>query len=199
MARSLLLLQLLLSQAGALVVLVIKAVQAAAAERRTQQRQHRHRSHASPPPATDPSTSGRAARIQLASGLFTFVAQLLALQKSGLAAHEWEAASFLGAIALLLIVLPAACPALFERHRYVYIAAARIALFAQPMVANPRGMQHVFEVRGLAGMRRAAAHLLCTCRGRAAAALLDHPVAPTRPCRRCLRSAPQGWPGNCGW
>lgn len=66
--------------------------------------------------------------------------------KSGLQPHEAvDAVLCLVLVSVLLIVLPAAAPRLFERYRYVAACVARIALFAQPVVRNPRGMLQVFQ------------------------------------------------------
>lgn len=49
----------------------------------------------------------------------------------------------------LQVLFPALLPAAFERHRHLAVAASRLALFAAPLITNPRGMLHVFQVRGL--------------------------------------------------
>ena len=64
-----------------------------------------------------------------------------------------EASAILAVIMLLLIGLPSWAPRLFERRRCLIVGAARLALWVQPWIVNPRGMQAVFLAHPSQGVR----------------------------------------------
>ena len=64
-----------------------------------------------------------------------------------------EASDILAVIMLLLIGLPSWAPRLFERRRCLIVGAARLALWVQPWIVNPRGMQAVFLAHPSQGVR----------------------------------------------